>query len=633
MDFSNLRKELEVYMGAKDIKFVETAFHLAEGLHHDALRLSGEPFITHPLSVAIILARLHLDRATIVAALLHDVVEDTSCSLKDIQKEFGQEVSSLVDGVTKMMEIKHASIEEGDAEQVRKLLMASTKDLRVILIKLADKVHNMRTLESLPRERQLRIAKEALNIYAPLAYRLGIASMKWELEDLAFKYLEPEMYQMFKERFGKKRADRERDIQEINSVLEKALKEHKISARIVGRPKHFYSIYKKMITKNRKFEEVHDLIGLRVITKSLKDCYDLLGMIHNIWQPIPGEFKDYIAMPKANGYQSLHTAVVALKQPVEFQIRTEEMDILCEEGIAAHWKYKHMAGDAAFDKKLSWLRELLEWKGNTKEFMEFVKVDLFDDEIYVLTPKGDVVSLPKGSCPLDFAFKIHSTIGGHCQGALVNGRMVPLRHELKNGDMVQILTSKAITPKRDWLKVVKTTRAKSKIKQSLRSHGDIPIHTTQQSGVLRKGSAQLIHVDHVSNPKIRMAHCCHPVPDDPIVAYASSKLGYTIHRTSCEAMKEKSGKMVKASWNESSHEQVMVKVITEDRVGVFADILGAVAAANVNVDPARAKALHNGLVECNLGFIPENLDHMKDIVNRIKKVRGVRTVVLQYPAA
>lgn len=636
MDFKDLRVELEKYLSKEDVEFVHRAFLKAQELHKGAKRASGEPYITHPLAVALTLANLRLDKGTLAAALLHDTVEDTPYSLDDVKHDFSVEVALLVDGVTKMTELKVASVEEEDAESVRKLLLASVKDLRVVLIKLADKLHNMRTLTALSSERQVRIAREALNVYAPLAYRLGLAQLKWELEDLSFKILEPEIYQKFKLRFGKTRKDRENDIQEIKSLLQAKLLAHGINAEIVGRPKHFYSIYKKMITKNRSFEEVNDLIGLRVITDSVKDCYEVLGILHSLWPPIQGKFKDYIATPKQNLYQSLHTAVVALKQPIEFQVRTRDMHMIAEEGIAAHWSYKHLDGNKSFDKKLSWLRDILDFQQrsqNTDEFMDFLKIDLFDDEVYVMTPKGDVISLPKGSSAIDFAYRIHSSIGDHATGAIVNGRMVPLRYELKTGEIAKILTSKSASPHRDWLKVVKSTGAKSKIRQYLREHGKLPPASLKQVPSSGFGS-DLIVVDGVAHARTKLSKCCHPVPLQVIVAYPSSNHQYAVHLKDCSHLSTKSRKsLLKASWNKKFDSKITVRALVDDRLGIFADILGIVASLNINIDPAAAKTVGDGLVECDIGVIPESLDVVEVLIANIKnKVRGVRSVILVEPS-
>ncbi len=634
MTFDDLRQELVKYLSPKDVDIVQRAYMKADELHKGAKRVSGEPYISHPLAVTLTLAKLRMDKSTLAAALLHDTIEDTKYSLADIRRDFSDEIAMLVDGVTKMKQLKPTSVEEEDAESVRKLLLASVKDLRVVLIKLADKLHNMRTLDALPRDRQVRIARENLNVYAPLAYRLGLASLKWELEDLSFKVLEPEIYQKFKQRFGKTRKDRENDIKGIKELLQAKLDAHGIKAEIVGRPKHFYSIYKKMITKNRTFEEVNDLIGLRVITDSVKECYEILGIIHSIWPPIQGKFKDYIATPKKNLYQSLHTAVVALKQPVEFQIRTRDMHMIAEEGIAAHWSYKHLEGDKKFDKKLSWLRDILEFQQqsqNTAEFMDFLKIDLFDDEVYIMTPKGDVVSLPKGSSTIDFAYKIHSSIGDHATGAVVNGRMVPLRYELKTGEIVNILTGKNATPNRDWLKFVKTAQAKAKIRQFLREHGQLPASTGKIPP--RSFGEGLVLVQNVPHAHIKLSRCCHPVPNQPLVAYLSSNDQYAVHVKGCDHLSVKSRKsLLTASWNAQYQGRITMRVVVEDRLGVFADILSVVSGLSINIDPASAKAVGDGIVECDIGFIPDGLDQVALAIVQVKnKVRGVRMVFLVEP--
>ncbi|MBS3095429.1 bifunctional (p)ppGpp synthetase/guanosine-3',5'-bis(diphosphate) 3'-pyrophosphohydrolase [Candidatus Woesearchaeota archaeon] len=639
MLFRTVLKELRSY--SKDTEQVEEAYKFAAEIHKMQKRASGEAFIQHPLNVAYILAKLRLDTKTITAALLHDTIEDSNVTIDLIKRKFGNEVTMLVNGVTKLTELKVKSIEEHEAENIRKMLMASTKDIRVIIIKLADKLHNMRTLKYLTKEQQERIAKETLNIYAPLAYRLGMATLKWELEDLSFKYLEPDMYIKFKEKFGKKRSQREQEMQVIVNVVEKELKRHGIKAKILGRPKHFYSIYRKMITKHRSFEELHDLIGLRIIVESVEQCYEVIGIIHNIWKPIPGEFNDYIAMPKANLYQSLHTAVIALNQPVEFQIRTIEMDKIAEEGIAAHWKYKGVYTNDSFDKKLSWLKEVLDFHKEAEsasEFVDYLKVDFFSDEIYVFTPKGKVIPLPKDSSPIDFAYAVHTSIGERCIGAIVNGRIVPLRHELRNGDIVNILTAKMPNPKRDWLKMVKTTKAKSKIMQFIRQTKKIPIGaiTSKSELVQERQDNNLVEIKKVSNPIVKFARCCHPIPDEEIVAYNLGVGKYSIHGIECNDINSKAnsshriaGKMVPVYWKQTGLPKTMIRIIAYDRVGLLADILNTVAATGTNVNPATAKSIGNDLMECSLGIVPEDIGHLKELLLRIKKINNVKVVYIE----
>ncbi|HPC78155.1 MAG TPA: bifunctional (p)ppGpp synthetase/guanosine-3',5'-bis(diphosphate) 3'-pyrophosphohydrolase, partial [bacterium] len=432
-------------------------------------RRSGEEFFVHPLEVAKILSGMDVDAVTIASSLLHDVVEDTDVSIEEIEKRFGPEVASLVDGVTKLNRLTGLTGEERQAENLRKMFLAMAKDVRVIFIKLADRLHNMRTLSYLPVEKQKIIAKETLDIFAPLAHRLGMWRIKWELEDLSFKYLESEKYREISRLVAKTRKEREEQIEEAISIIKSNLETLGIKADIQGRPKHLYSIYSKMKRDNLEFDQIYDLLGIRVIVETTKDCYAVLGIVHSLWKPIPGRFKDYIAVPKSNMYQSLHTTVIGPKgEPLEVQIRTFEMHRVAEYGIAAHWSYKEGKTDKEFDMKLSWLRQLLEWQKDlqdAREFVEQVRVDLFEDEVFVFTPKGDVVSLPKGSTPVDFAFRIHTEVGNHCVGAKVNGRIVSLNYELKSGEIVEILTSKSATPSLDWLSFVATNSARNRIRQ------------------------------------------------------------------------------------------------------------------------------------------------------------------------
>lgn len=471
MSFALLEKKILSYNPSADLSLIRRAYEFAKNAHSGQHRVSGELFIFHPLEVAIILADLELDIATIAAGLLHDVVEDTQYTVEDIEKNFGPEIALLVDGVTKLGKLEYRTKEEQQAENLRKMFLAMAKDIRIILIKLADRLHNMRTLKYLPKEKQKEKAVETVEIFAPLAHRLGISKIKWELEDLAFRYLEPEHYYELVDKVAKKRKEREEHINKMIAILREKLSAAGISAEIQGRPKHFYSIFKKMKEQNKSFDQIYDLTAVRVIVESIRDCYAALGVVHTLWKPIPGRFKDYIAMPKPNMYQSLHTTVIdSLGDPLEIQIRTYEMHKTAEYGIAAHWRYKEGdKGDRDFDKKLSWLREILDWQRelrDAREFMESLKIDLFSDEVYVFTPKGDVIDLPMGSCPIDFAYRIHTDVGNRCVGAKVNGKMVPLDYKLVNGDIIEIVTSAHSNgPSRDWLNIVKSTQAKNKIRQ------------------------------------------------------------------------------------------------------------------------------------------------------------------------
>jgi GTP diphosphokinase / guanosine-3',5'-bis(diphosphate) 3'-diphosphatase len=472
-ELSTLIEEIPKYQPGADLEVLERAYRFSEVSHHGQHRASGEPYVSHPLEVAHLLVGFKMDVTTVTAGLLHDVLEDTRATKDDLQREFGQEIAELVDGVTKIGKLAFSSREERQAENFRKMLVAMARDLRVLMIKLADRLHNMRTLDYLPAEKARKIAQETLDIYAPLAHRLGMAKVKAELEDLALRTLQPEDYLDLQRRVAKRRLEREADINHVIAILEQKLREVGIESQIRGRPKHFYSIWKKMHDQGREFDEIYDLTAVRVITGSVRDCYGGLGVVHSLWKPVPGRFKDFIAMPKVNMYQSLHTTVIGPKgDPVEIQIRTWDMHRIAEEGIAAHWLYKEKkTGKDKVDESLLWLRQLLENQQDTNdptEFLDGVRVDLFPDEVYVFTPKGDVKALPEDSTPIDFAYAVHTKVGEHCVGAKVNGKLVPLRTTLRQGDIVEIVTSPNQHPSRDWLKIVKSSRARSKINQWLK---------------------------------------------------------------------------------------------------------------------------------------------------------------------
>ena len=463
---------VEKYNPTPDRDLIARAFATAFRMHFDQNRKSGEAFINHPVGTAEICAELGLDSTTIAAALLHDVVEDTGAGVEALEHEFGSEIAGLVDGVTKLTKMSFQSREEEQAENYRKMIVAMATDIRVILIKLADRLHNMRTLCYLGKQKQIQKAKETLEIYAPLAHRLGINSIKWQLEDLAFAALHPRRYAEIQQMVAQRRADREDYVQDAAKFLEGELAKVGIRSEITGRAKHFYSIYVKMSRRGKEFNEIFDLTALRVLVDTVKDCYGAIGIIHSVWKPIPGRFKDYIAMPKFNMYQSLHTTVIGSGgKPLEIQVRTFEMHQTAEYGIAAHWLYKEKGNGEAADK-LAWLRQMMEWQsetGDPREFMDTLKIDLFEDEVFVFTPKGEVKSLAAGSTPLDFAYAVHTDVGSHCVGAKVNGRIVPLHHRLRSGDIVEIITSKSSRgPSRDWLGIATTPRAKQKIRQYFR---------------------------------------------------------------------------------------------------------------------------------------------------------------------
>ena len=468
-----LIEKIERYAPNGDLDLIEKAYYYGKKAHEGQLRKSGEPYFIHPIAVANILCDMELDMQTIAAGLLHDVVEDTEFTYEDIKNDFGEEIADLVDGVTKLGQIKYKSKEETQAENLRKMFLAMSKDIRVILIKLADRLHNMRTLKFMPPEKAKAKATETLEIYGGIASRLGIYKVKWELEDIALRYIDSDGYYDLVEKVAKKRSQREAYIERIVHILKEKFDEVNINCDIYGRPKHFYSIYRKMKNKHKDFEEIYDLMAVRIIVNSVKDCYAVLGMVHTLWKPIPGRFKDYIAMPKPNMYQSLHTIVVGPDgEPLEIQIRTNEMHNIAEYGIAAHWKYKEgktAVKESKLEEKLQWLRQMMEWEKDLKdpqEFMDALKDDVFNSQVYVFTPKGDVIELPAGSTPIDFAYRVHTNVGNKCVGAKINGRIVTLDYKLQNGNIVEILTSaNSSGPSRDWINIVQTPNAKSKIRQ------------------------------------------------------------------------------------------------------------------------------------------------------------------------
>jgi GTP pyrophosphokinase len=495
--------DLSSYYPGADLALVRRAYAFAAAAHDGQTRKSGDPYVTHPLAVAGVITELKLDVASICAGLLHDCVEDTSATVEQLGEEFGKEIAFLVDGVTKLGKLPYSTREEQQAENFRKMLMAMARDIRVILVKLCDRLDNMRSLHHLPPEKQERIAAETMQIYAPLANRLGIQWVKVELEDLAFKYLHPGEYEQLSHDVITSRADRLDYIRNVELLIQQEMQSNGVPCEVMGRAKHLWSIYQKMRRTQRPFDEIHDAIGFRVITDTQMHCYQGLGVAHQQWTPIPGRFKDYIALPKPNLYQSLHTAVIGPKgERIEVQIRTREMHLVAEHGIAAHWKYKEGKPVVADDeKKFAWLRQLMENHKELRdpaEFLESVKVDLFGDEVYVFTPQGDVKALPKGSCPIDFAYVVHSNVGDHCSGARVNGMIVPLRYQLRNGDTIEIITSPNQKPNKDWLKLVKTARARTKIRYLLRQEQRekaVSLGTDLLDKALRKHSTTLARAE------------------------------------------------------------------------------------------------------------------------------------------
>ncbi|MDQ4143640.1 MAG: bifunctional (p)ppGpp synthetase/guanosine-3',5'-bis(diphosphate) 3'-pyrophosphohydrolase [Actinomycetota bacterium] len=517
-DLEALLKEVRNQRPKTDLKIIERAYEMAAAAHDGQFRKSGDPYIVHPLNVALIVAQFGMDEKTVASALLHDAVEDTNVLLVDIENELGYEVASLIDGVTKLDKIRYRSPEHTRAENLRKMIVATATDLRVLLIKIADRLHNMRTLEPLAPEKRTMIARETLEIYAPLAHRLGMYAIKWELEDLAFEQLHPKRFEEISAMVQQRQPEREGLLVEVCDQIAKKLREVKIKGEVSGRPKHLYSIYQKIVLKGKEFEDIFDLVGIRIVVESVRDCYAALGAIHTLYTPVPGRFKDYIAMPKFNMYQSLHTTLMGPGgRPIEVQLRTTSMHRAAELGVAAHWLYKERQQHAKLpQEEIAWLRRLMEWQresSDPREFMETLKIDLYADEVFVFTPKGDVLALPRGATSLDFAYSIHTEVGHRTVGGRVNGRLVPLTHELESGDSVEIITAKGpASPSRDWLQIVKTPRARNKIRQwfarerredalaqgkealiqSLRKHG-LAVDKIQKSDFLAK-VAQDLHL-------------------------------------------------------------------------------------------------------------------------------------------
>ena len=530
--FAELARLTSAYMDAPEEAMLRRAFEFARDAHAGQCRKSGEPFIIHPIEVGIILADLRMDAETITAALLHDTVEDTKVTAEEVERTFNPQVRALVEGVTKITRIEVESLTDEQAATIRKMFVAMSKDIRVIVIKLADRLHNMRTLAALREDRRIFKSRETLEIYAPIAHRLGINSIKWELEDLSFFYLEPNKYKQVSRMVTESRAEREKYLADVIAVLHEEMGKVGISAQIMGRPKHLYSIYQKMTKKGKGFSEIYDLIAVRIITSSVKDCYSALGAVHTLWHPMPGRFKDYIAMPKYNMYQSLHTTVIGpAGRPLEVQIRTEDMHRQSEYGVAAHWRYKEKGGKSgdAIDQQLAWLRQMVDWQDETqdsREFLKDLKVDLAPSEVFVFTPKGEAMSLRAGSTPVDFAYAIHTEVGNHCVGAKVNGAIVPLTYELQLGDRVEILTQKSASPSRDWLNLVKTPSARSKIRSyfSKVSRGDdLQNGRDKLTREMRKHGLGISSAQSMRAVKSVSEHLGYNDPDDMLVNIGTGK--------------------------------------------------------------------------------------------------------------
>jgi GTP pyrophosphokinase len=712
--FNDILEQHLAYNPNADIDLLRKAYVFSAKVHMGQVRLSGEPYLIHPMEVAGLIIQLKLDTASVATGLLHDAVEDTLASLEEIRDGFGDEIAQLVDGLTKISKMPIRSSEDNQAENFRKMILAMVKDIRVILIKLVDRLHNMRTLQYHSPEKQKEIAQETIDIYAPLAHRLGIDWIKVELEDLAFRYLQSDLYEEIKRKMTKMEKERDRYIDMVKRTLMKKLYENHIPGEITGRLKKTYSIYRKMQDQNIDLDQVYDIVAFRVVVNSIKECYDVLGIIHSLWKPIPGKFKDYVGLPKENLYQSLHTTVIGpYGERIEIQIRTHEMHKIAEEGIAAHWKYKEgEVLEEVDDKRFTWLRQLLEWQHDLKndaEFIESVKVDLFPNEVYIFTPKGDVRQFPAGSTPVDFAYSVHSEVGHHCAGAKVNGRLVPLKYELRSGDTVEIVTSPNQRPSKDWLKFVKTSRAKAKIRQwfaaeereqsinlgkellekelhkynlhtaKLLKSGDlgrvasefsfqgvddliaaigygkltvnqilgkvIPQEKLEQregspiaegKGVLKEFLQKITRqprdallIKGIDNVMVRFAGCCNPLPGDKVVGFITRGRGVTVHTEDCRnTLDNDPNRRVDVEWDADKEYSypVRIRVYSDDKKGILAEISSSISANEANITNARVDTTDEkkaiGIFEVEI----RDLKHLKKIIRDVEKVKGVNRV-------
>ncbi len=715
MDISELDKDIfekiekiKSHHGKEEAQQIEKAFRYALEAHGDQKRRSGEPYIVHPVETAVILDDLGLDVDSIVAGLLHDCIEDTPATFQIIEKEFGESVANLVEGVTKLGKIVYSSKEEEQMEDLRKMFIAMAKDIRVIIIKLADRLHNARTFQYLPPQKQREKSLETMEIYAPLAHRLGMQNVKWELEDLSLKYLDPVGYAEITGYLDERKVAFNKFLETVQSSILQRLEQAGISCRIKARLKHVYSLYRKMYGQNLTFSEIYDICAVRVIVHDIADCYNVLGLIHDMYRPVPGRFKDYISTPKPNGYQSLHTVVIGREGiPFEVQIRTEDMDQSAEYGIAAHWKYKDGLSGKQKEEAFAWVRQLLESQqdSDAEDFIKNIKVDLFADEVFVFTPKGNVINLPQGAIPIDFAYAIHSAVGNRMTGAKVNGRIVPIDYTLKSGEIVDIITSKTTNgPKRDWLKMVKTAEARNKIKQwfkkecreeniergradlerELRTallYDDFQSEDVQTAVLKRLNFPSLeelyasigyggvmvsrviikvkeevtrlnrekhgitkpvvqkpkavgdtgVIVEGLDNCLVKFAKCCTPIPGDSIVGFITRGYGISIHRTDCPnvlgSMKkeEEAGRWIRTEWDYSEKHkyQTGLRIYTQTRVGILADVITVFSNAKVNVNELSARDDTEGHSILYITVTVSGREQLEFLMNRIRRCPGV----------
>lgn len=670
-----ITEKVQKYAPKADLELINRAYVFAAQAHKDQRRSSGDLYITHPLAVADILASLQLDVSTIVTALLHDTVEDTHISLEDIRNRFGDEVALLVDGVTKIGQIQFHSFEHKQAENFRKMILATAKDLRVLLIKLADRLHNMRTLGFMREEKRKHISQETMQLYAPLAHRLGIHWIKQEMEDLAFSHLESEAYQFvmgqMKEQIDFLHETRSR----LEGVLQGALDRQGIDAKVHGRMKHLYSIHDKMQRKHVDFSEIYDLIAFRIIVEDTPACYHTLGMIHSLYRPVPGRFKDYIALPKPNGYQSLHTSVIGPENHrVEMQIRTESMHSYAEDGVAAHWLYKDDSAQDEDHKHFQWLKqltELLQESDNPGEFMESARLDLFVQEVYVFSRDGDIYALPRGAKPLDFAYAVHTDVGHHCMGVRINGEIADFQTRIRNGDQIEVLTNPDQTPSRQWLQYVKTPKARQAIRQWFRrqerdasvkigekilrdsfgrgelpakaleelkcadmvelkerlGRGDLPLDTLLK--VIDQDQTKPLFLKGMSHSLMRAADCCHPIPGDPVLGYFESGKGMIIHHGNCQYLtKVVSNQWIEVNWKPEKGQlyPTGIEVKSYNRRGMLANVSSAISDAQGNIEDLKIEQRAGSMTSLKILVEVEGRNHLATLLRGIKSVEGVVNV-------
>jgi GTP pyrophosphokinase len=707
INLNSLRSLFLSYSRDPDDSLIERAWHFADRAHQDQRRVSGEPYIHHPIEVAFILAEHRFDATTLAAALLHDVIEDCGVTEEELKQAFGEEIALIVSGVTKISSISEQTRREAAAENLRKMLVAIARDIRVLLIKLADRLHNMRTIGALDPARIERLSRETLEIYAPLANRMGMSTIRTELEDLGFRHLLPAKYREIEETLRFLVGERKKPLDEAVALLKERLAEAGLKAEVASRAKEIYSIYKKILRQNRPIEEIFDLLAMRVLLSNVRDCYHALGIVHTLWTPLPRRFKDYIAMPKPNMYQSLHTTVLGPDQsPLEIQIKTHEMHLTAEEGIAAHWKYK---SDGSVDERFEWLRRLLDWQRESvsaEEFMDSLRINLYSDQVFIMTPKGDIVELPSGSTPIDVAYAIHTDLGNRIAGARVDGRMVPITSRLSSGAIVEILTTPGARPSRDWLDVVRTPRARQKIRHHLKERDAVelrrrggellqaalqrfetglsvpqksePLVRLAEEGpyrtldglleaigfgsesaesvarrLLEKSRAESRPVERIPAPRpavamgasgpvviegmtdlvIRFGKCCNPVPGDEIVGYLSRGRGVAIHRVNCPnalALMGEAARIVKASWASAEGGfEAGITVESEDRIGLLADLTGAITREGGDIRSAEIRTKGGG--RDLFVVLVRDGEHLNRLIRNLAAVDGVRRVSRSSP--